>query len=1720
MCAISVCLAVRSDGLLPPQFGVDGWVLVLMAVVAATLAIPQLAPAAGALSGNKVQFSADNYWVTEGEKAKLELHLRYPHNGETTVQVRTMVINPPHYPQNREYNPADPKCDRNNYGPFPAPYPTQDEEPTLKSALCNPEFDNLGFGPNARAAVADFTALTNHNVTFPAGSQSQIVEIQTTDDNVYEELAEGFVVEVLVNGTVRDTAIVTITDMPRVVLNSSDPNWRRTSEGIYIETNDVNTNGCTDTKADPGIVVKNATYTMQLSRAPGPGKFVEVEVWDSNDAARQMTALNAEYGFPWRTRVHGVGWPPLVMNRINIDNTTYEVLFVGRGVNSATKTAKATALHFTNDNWNQPEEVIIKLLCSHFDGTNTLPVWNFAFRKSMSEWHHRPVDGQWAADDYENYGYTHAGARSMAIVRLRVKDTTAPASIQNQNITGNLSVRAGSRSDTYAGLPRGWWGGGNTRGSVLIPLYLWWKNPDHPAFVNHYASAHANFMGFRVSAWTAGHPKQEKFIPVHHVAGGGTTQPWMAWMQGQGVLFNDNPDQVFGFSVVPVDRRHKEVTQERVTICRTVKDGSWVDWASRPACPPQPASQTNSQPAQQSYPSQQWEQPAPAVAPLGAPEDHTISAVTETSMTVSWREHAGVIGYNVVWAENREGASLKQAYSKGSPYTITGLKPDTEYAVAVMTTSYDGISNSAFHTTSPLGADSDLTVVYKNEIAKFKGWRDGAMRSYVQWYRDRWNRVLLALGVTDFSNSNPSFAEKDKNAASLTPMTAAEAKQIQDAQPFESWGTVQWMNVVAVLTEVEAIPQTTTPAVSITAGSDVTVTVSQSGDFATAGSQTVTIPTTGSATLTVGTTDDSVDEADGSVTATVDAGTGYTVSTTAGSGTVQVADNDVPEISISAGSGVTEGADATFTVTASPAPAADLDVTVTVSQSGDFVTAGSQTVTIPSTGSATLTVGTDDDSTEEADGSVTATVDAGTGYTVSTTQAAATVGVSDNDASSCTLPSDKVTAAEVRGWRDAHSSQTVKTRFNGVLEALGEDTGTSLEAMTADEADDISSWAANSRWDRIARTLAAHEQCGDAPPPDPEVSITAGSGVTEGADATFTVTSSPAPSADLDVTVTVSQSGDFVTAGTQTVTIPSTGSATLTVGTDDDSTDEPHGSVTATLGVGNGYTVSSSADAATVAVSDNDDPQPAECALPSDAVDADEVRGWRDAHSSQTVKTRFNGVLEALGEDTGTSLEAMTADEADDISSWANNTKWDRIARTLAAREQCDDDAPPPPPDPEISIAGGSGVTEGADATFTVTATPAPTADLDVTVTVTASGDYGVTTGSQTVTIPTGGSVTLTVGTTNDSVDETNGSVTVTVNSGNGYTVSSSNAATVAVSDDDVPPPASDPVISISGGSGVTEGDNASFTISASPAPSATLVIRVSVSQSGDFGANTGTRMVAIPTSGSATLIVGTTNDNADEANGSVTVTVSAGNGYTLSSSNAATVAVWDDQVPQVSISGGSAVIEGGNAAFTLTANPAPQTALSVSVNVAQSGDYGVSTGTRTVTIPTSGSGTLTIATSGDTNDEPNGSVTAKINDGSGYAVSSSRSATVTINDDDAPKPPLTGATLSIADASGQEGFWVEFTVTLSEAVSHEVRVNWASADNYAGNSAAIEDIEFWTMSGTLVFAPGETEQSGEVWLNEDSYAEADETFLVKLSDPTGAAIADGVGLMTIIDND
>ena len=135
---------------------------------------------------------------------------------------------------------------------------------------------------------------------------------------------------------------------------------------------------------------------------------------------------------------------------------------------------------------------------------------------------------------------------------------------------------------------------------------------------------------------------------------------------------------------------------------------------------------------------------------------------------------------------------------------------------------------------------------------------------------------------------------------------------------------------------------------------------------------------------------------------------------------------------------------------------------------------------------------------------------------------------------------------------------------------------------------------ANTGWDGTVEAVTYAEQyfagtTTPPPTPDPEITIAAGSGVTEGTGATFTITANPAPDANLAVTLNVAeaQGSDFVAAsdeGTKTVTIlAGETSATLTVATDNDDVDEPAGSVTATVQAGTGYTVGT-ASSGTVAV--------------------------------------------------------------------------------------------------------------------------------------------------------------------------------------------------------------------------------------------------------------------------------------------------------------------------------------------------------------------------------------------------------------------------------------------------------------------------------------------------------------------------------------------------------
>ena len=119
----------------------------------------------------------------------------------------------------------------------------------------------------------------------------------------------------------------------------------------------------------------------------------------------------------------------------------------------------------------------------------------------------------------------------------------------------------------------------------------------------------------------------------------------------------------------------------------------------------------------------------------------------------------------------------------------------------------------------------------------------------------------------------------------------------------------------------------------------------------------------------------------------------------------------------------------------------------------------------------------------------------------------------------------------------------------------------------------------------------------------------------------------------------------------------------------------------------------------------------------------------------------------------------------------------------------------------------------------------------------------------------------------------------------------------------------------------------------------------------------------------------------------------------------------------------------------------------------------------------------------------------------------------VILNDD---APP----TLSIDDVSILEGDSgttdAVFTVTLSAISGQPVTVSYATADG----SATLANNDYQATSGSLRFAPGDPSQVIKVPVVGDTDFEPDETFLVNLSAPGGATLADAQGVGTILNDD
>ncbi|WP_419840416.1 hypothetical protein [Candidatus Poriferisodalis sp.] len=616
---------------------------------------------------------------------------------------------------------------------------------------------------------------------------------------------------------------------------------------------------------------------------------------------------------------------------------------------------------------------------------------------------------------------------------------------------------------------------------------------------------------------------------------------------------------------------------------------------------------------------------------------------------------------------------------------------------------------------------------------------------------------------------------------------------------------------------------------------DVTVEVTASGDFGAAvGSRTVTISAGGSATVTVATVDDSVDEADGSVTVTVQPGEGYTVGAVS-SLSADVVDDDEPTGSLDDSSD-SDGDGAPQGYAVDPAVVAKVEYLASQTHHGSAHVNRWQRVL-------------------------------------------AAFGVLD----AAGVDGGAMTVVQAQQMADTHSSPV----WDEVVAEL-----TALEAAAAQQ-------------DTPVPQGAPVPDEGDAVPVTvPVVSITGAGDVTEGSGAVFTLSADPPPTAGLDVAVTVSSQGDWgAAAGPQTVSFAAgAASAAFTVATVGDGVDEADGSLSVALdapAADAGYEVSSARGTAAVAVADDDvDPLTVymiffatsidengtgydnqaglnigltrtlrsweTLTVPLSVTGGDEGAQWtmRDLNDPDAVfandfevtfgpgDQRVEMALTAVADSDwadheitvsyGTGSRAATLNGSTDGVALGISWGPDGVERADGSTTVVIVDSDEPPP--HVSITAASGGTEGTDAAFTVTASAPAVDDLAVNVTVSATGDWGATTGTQTVTIPQGATAaTLAVSTVDDSIDEPDGTITATVTAGSGYEIGQQPTQTAQILDDDDPPP--EPAVAACTGkprvsvadAAAQRGDDLEFVISLSCRSTDAVTVYYFVAYGADF---------------------------------------------------------------------------------------------------------------------------------------------------------------------------------------------------------------------------------------------------------------------------------------------
>jgi hypothetical protein len=480
---------------------------------------------------------------------------------------------------------------------------------------------------------------------------------------------------------------------------------------------------------------------------------------------------------------------------------------------------------------------------------------------------------------------------------------------------------------------------------------------------------------------------------------------------------------------------------------------------------------------------------------------------------------------------------------------------------------------------------------------------------------------------------------------------------------------------------------------------------------------------------------------------------------------------------------------------------------------------------------------------------------------------------------------------------------------------------------------------------------------------------------------------------------------------------------------------------------------------------------------------------------------------------TGDSVPEPTEAFTLNLSNAANAT----IARPLGTGTILDDDAPSLTIGDVSLVEGDSGTSV---ATFTVTLSgptyQAVTVGYD-TASGTAFGGIDYVSGNGTLTFAPGEtSKTVSVTVNGDVTYEPDETFTVNLFNASGATIARPQATGTILNDD------AQPIVTV-GSVSVTEGGAAVFTVTLSNPSYQPITVNYatangSATAGSDYTAASGT-LTFNPGETSKTVSVATTDDATDEPDETFSLNLSAPWNAALGSPSSGTGTILDnDAAPSITVADVT-VTEGDSgsapAVFTVTlSNPS---AWPVTVDYATAdgsalagSDYTSASGTLTFN-PGETSKTISVAVLGDTVIEPTEAFTLNLANAANATIARPQ-ATGTILDNDLPSVTIGDVTVSEGNSGTVSA---TFTVTLSDAFSQTVQVNYATAN---GTAAAGSD--YASASGTLTFAPGETQKTITITVNGDTTYEPDETFTVNLSSPANATIARSQATGTILNDD